>query len=520
MKSNFVTPTHVLVLTILTIFTSCGEVDVWGDGKYKFTYNVNESAGTISFTADAETKGWLGFGFSKDNYMPDSDVIMAYIDNSGKAVAVDAYAESRSMPKSDAELGTTQHLTDISGNFKNDRTIIKVTRKLNTDDKYDHEIKKGENIRVLFSVGDDKPTSTTSFTMHNRIKVLSLVLHPGDDSDNENDMSGTSAMDINIGNFKIPAVRTNYYCKFYDIKNMLGIKKDDEDKPKYHAVKFAPIIKTKYLHHIVLYACAEDLGDDYEKGIYECGSSMNIKCSTLITISGPNGGEIITPSEAGFVWGSIDTKIVLMEMHYDNPELVENQIDNSGLKIHYTDKIRKYNMGLLLLGTPYRTIKIPAGKESTVIEPVCSQNCMNKMNEKGIYLSFVALHGHKYLKKTRLEITVDGKTDDTTFRSDSYDFNVQYMNQLNKPMKITRSSKFKTVCDYDTSSATEMILGGEGSDNEMCLAFVGFYPKEYGLKICYDDDRCRMNTGTVSVSAGYLEIMWGVVVMVLGIFIM
>ena len=40
----------------------------------------------------------------------------------------------------------------------------------------------------------------------------------------------------------------------------------------------------------------------------------------------------------------------MMEMHYDNPELVSGVQEDSGVKIYYTDVLRPLEMGTLQVG--------------------------------------------------------------------------------------------------------------------------------------------------------------------------
>ncbi len=510
-----------LTLTFLAIFTSCGEVDVWGDGVYKFGYEVNKSSETITFSAEVKTKGWIGFGFSPDGQMPDSDVIMAYIDKSGKPVAMDAYAAGRTMPKKDEDFGTTQHITDLSGSLDGDVTKIKVTRKLKTDDKYDYEIKKDETVKLIFSIGDKNPSDNgDNYSMHNKVKSLSIVLYPETSEDeksaieNEISMSETSIMTLNISPVKIPAKRTNYYCQYFNIKQLLEEKYGKKDIPKHHAVKFQPDIKSKEVHHILIFSCHTD--QEYTPETQECSAGMNYLCTSVIALTSPAADDITTPPEAGFVWGYDDTKVVWMEIHYDNPELKTDVVDTSGFKIHYTDELRKYNMGVTITGYQHEKLKLEPGKKSQLIEAPCMTKCWSQINTQGINVAFVFLHGHKLLKKVRMEITQDGKLDDTTFKTDYYDFNVQYLKTLDKHMHLKPDAKVSTFCDYDTSDQTKEVLGGDGTDNEMCYGFIGYYPREFGMSVCNYPGNCDSQPysavgipqlGTkASASAGYLKI--------------
>lgn len=62
---------------------------------------------------------------------------------------------------------------------------------------------------------------------------------------------------------------------------------------------------------------------------------------------------------------------VYLEYHYDNPTLVPNLVDNSGIRFTYTEMLRQYDSGLLVLGTVYDSIIIPPQVPDTNIIGYC-----------------------------------------------------------------------------------------------------------------------------------------------------
>lgn len=62
---------------------------------------------------DVATSGWIGLGFSPDGMMPNSDVIMCYINKSGQANCSDRFAPGYSMPVTDESLGGKNDLTNV-----------------------------------------------------------------------------------------------------------------------------------------------------------------------------------------------------------------------------------------------------------------------------------------------------------------------------------------------------------------------------------------------------------------------
>ncbi len=68
---------------------------------------------------------------------------------------------------------------------------------------------------------------------------------------------------------------------------------------------------------------------------------------------------------------------MLMEIHYDNPELKNDIIDNSGIKLYFTETLRTYDLGLLVLGSDFTpvSIQIPPQSQNTVFTSTCYPEC-------------------------------------------------------------------------------------------------------------------------------------------------
>jgi hypothetical protein len=478
----------IFLISIFKVLST--QVDIWKDNFFLVDYSVDEKAGTITFKLDVATKGWFGVGFSNDGYMPNSDVIMCYIDSNGKPVVVDAFARSRNVPDADTSLGTTSDINNVSGSISNGRSVIQFSRKLDTGDKYDYIIKKDQSVQVIIAIRENGNPSTEngSWGIHTKGKVVSLVLYVSSSTqtntsiDNAISTLYTDSIMLKYDKFQIPAKQTNYICQYFNVTSLLMAQKQVSTLPKLHAIKFQAVIDTKYIHHMVLFSCKPDV--IIKEGNFACDYEMNKQCSSVIGVSGPTASDIDMPSEAGFLWGSEDTRVVYLQMHYENPSLLSNIVDSSGFKIYYTDKLRQYNMGVTILGYPMQSITLPPGQKSYEIRDTCKSPCTDNFGKNGIKIAFMALHGHELLKKIRVEMMLNGVNDTTTFRSDSYDFNIQYFNSLKNPIHLNPGDSLTTICEYDTTSKTNVTYGGESTNNEMCYGFMGYYPKENGHQWC------------------------------------
>ena len=54
-----------------------------GEGMYDLYWRSDLVAETISFAVHVNTTGWVGFGLSPNGQMPDSDVVIGWVDGNG-----------------------------------------------------------------------------------------------------------------------------------------------------------------------------------------------------------------------------------------------------------------------------------------------------------------------------------------------------------------------------------------------------------------------------------------------------
>ena len=50
-------------------------------GLYELYWTFDNAAETISFAVRVQTTGWVGFGLSRNGQMPNSDVVIGWVDN-------------------------------------------------------------------------------------------------------------------------------------------------------------------------------------------------------------------------------------------------------------------------------------------------------------------------------------------------------------------------------------------------------------------------------------------------------
>jgi len=489
----------LLIFTTLLAFSLCHFVeyssDISKDDTYKLKWAISEETSQIRIELDVKTTGWIGFGLSSKGQMADSDVYLCYVKKDGTAIVQDGYASGRYRPKLDVELGGTSDVTEVKGSIVNGRTQISFTRKLDTGDKNDFLIKIGLAMNVIFSYRlQGNPETEGDFLIHSAYYSKELYLYPRANQDINvinltelyKDDPDIYYHDLKIPRTEIPLLDTQYYCKMFDINKMISTQlRTSNYGATYHAIGFEPLVDNeKVLHHMVVYNCNYK-NVDYSDSKFEC-FNLHPDCNMITVTWGAGQKAYNYPEEAGLIWGTNESHFVVLEMHYTNSGLLKNQFDNSGMRIFYTPKIRKYDIGTMGFGGVVLGLRLPPGKKSVQHTTFCPADCSQKvMHPDGVKVVSFLLHGHLILKKIRAVLTLpDGTVDDTTFRDDNYDFIHQEMVVLKTPFIIKPGTSIKAICDYDTSERDSYTVGGIKSSDEMCVIGLNYYPSENGMSSC------------------------------------
>ena len=53
--------------------------------RYTLYWSINNDVETIRFAVRVRTTGWVGFGISPNGQMPQSDVVIGWVDNAGRS---------------------------------------------------------------------------------------------------------------------------------------------------------------------------------------------------------------------------------------------------------------------------------------------------------------------------------------------------------------------------------------------------------------------------------------------------
>lgn len=103
------------------------------------------------------------------------------------------------------------------------------------------------------------------------------------------------------------------------------------------------------------------------------------------------------PREVGLPFGGSNyNPYIRLEMHYNNPNLVVGAVDNSGMRIKFIDKLRKYDAAVMELGLEYTDkMAVPPGQLAFPLSGYCIAECTQiALPKEGITVFGSQLHTH------------------------------------------------------------------------------------------------------------------------------
>jgi hypothetical protein len=119
-----------------------------------YTLSWSKKGDIVYFALSAETTGWVAIGIDPTTIMEHADMIFGWVDDTGKAHVVDAFATGPYGPHpSDESLGGKTNILDFAGTEQNGITTIEFSRKIDTKDRYDKIIHLDTGNKIIWSYG-------------------------------------------------------------------------------------------------------------------------------------------------------------------------------------------------------------------------------------------------------------------------------------------------------------------------------------------------------------------------------
>lgn len=165
-------------------------------------------------------------------------------------------------------------------------------------------------------------------------------------------------IDMRVPNYTISGIDTEYVDFCFSWQDLIDLGLPNVDKI---TLVGADVLYGQeslgFVHHAAVY------GSEKESESRTCMEELDY---TYILYDWAPGNEpFILPSNVGYNLGreaSGTPQSFRMNVHYDNPRLVEGVVDDSGLRVYYSFTEREHQLGIAMFGDPL------VAMEGTIIE--------------------------------------------------------------------------------------------------------------------------------------------------------
>lgn len=281
---------------------------------------------------------------------------------------------------------------------------------------------------------------------------------------------GVQTLDIRLPQTRVPNTDTNYYCMLEDLP------RDQE----YHLTATTPIINnSEIVHHMLLFGCTQsktNYSNIPMKTPYKCGMVPHNDCQQIIGVWTLGLNVDCGPRDAAFRIGKNGFHKAAIQLHWNNPNLLDHLTDSSGMTIYYTPNLRKYDAELFMFGQEY--LKIPPMTKSITYDATCPSDCTVDMFQQNVFITRAVNHMH-YLGVSqdiglyRNGLRIKNLTDDV-----HYDYDDPVIYNFHPPVEMRPGDELKTTCTFKSDHKDKTVYFGQGTQDEMCYALITYHPSQ------------------------------------------
>nr|CAH7713214.1 unnamed protein product [Callosobruchus chinensis] len=460
------------------------DVSLKEDNSIRLYWQLDYSSDTVTFEVHIPSGyGWFALGLSdRGDWFP-ADYCILWADVDGIESFDDAYADKRGVIHLDRQQDCRKF------KIKSSRNIVKFTyrRKFDTCDDNDYVIEDGTT-HIVWSRGKHKLYQlkglNISSSSHDKGMVRVQLL--------KNTQVEASLpkyvrkLDIVTNKVKVPSVETTYWCHVF--------KLPDEFSRKHHIYQYESHIQDSsrgVVHHMEVFHCETNAKEDIPLYAGDCFAKdrppKTQVCKRVLAAWAMGAPPFTYPEEASLpIGGENFNPYIMLEVHYNNPELRSDVVDSSGIRFHVSSKLKKMDAGVIELGLEYTDkMAIPPGQEQFPLSGYCTSACTSMgLPPDGITIFGSQLHTH--LTGTRVitrHFDSNGKELPELNRDNHYSTHFQEIRRLKKPVKVLPGHVLITRCDYNTEDRQNITLGGFSISDEMCVNYIHYFPHTE-LEVC------------------------------------
>ena len=507
------TAADIMTTNSIDLSSFTGPIELSSDINFNVYHKViNEKIHLVLESQDT-TNRWLGFGFAEQQsgHMKGSDLVTisvsddaiklddryatfvaAAYDNTTGIITYDGLDAFKD-EYNDWSLEETYQATSL-GIIK---TQVHISRSLDTGDNQDRPIGLGAR-QVVWAYGSD-----TTVAYHEGRGTTMIEFRPIPEGTVSPDGSKIVEIDPNDydGKWSLQMDywvnpdngNTEYVCQSFILPN--------DTKRSIRAIEYNLNQSTLgFPHHAIVHICQDNAYFHGHQNAKLCGNTgssplgdSSSGCAGLIATWAAGMQSQIMPVDVGFPVGpnEEDLTYVIVEMHYDNPRL-EKIYDDFSINFYYDNSPTLYDAATMTVGdplvrssaanlnSPFETGLIPAGEKDIHRQGTCVRECTEEFSGSK-YVFDVFLHMHIFGHKITLERYDSEKTFiEEKARIDFWENGFQH-NIHGDAITFTwePGEALHLNCFFDNTRMNADLSFGSKTSDEMCMAFIYYYPREF-----------------------------------------
>ncbi|XP_065076570.1 MOXD1 homolog 2-like [Ochlerotatus camptorhynchus] len=516
------------------------------DHNYRLLWTANSQ--DIMFEMQVRTHGYAGLGFSRDGTLADSDIVIGW-NEQGNVHFQDRHirAESDGNPIIDP----SQDYSLLMGYENKTHTVLRFKRNLDTYDTKDDFPITNDTMRVIFMYSSEEPQGRSTELpgpLEAFKGSRSLFLTQRTNQKPLANAADVNILELRNEDVELPeSDESLYWCKIFKLDDFHQKHHLVRYEPVFDSSTSVLYLNHMILYECQ--GLSKDYEMLSRQRGQACFRMQAMHCNTVVANWARGSDGFSFPQEAGYPLDSHQATYYMLETHYNNPDYsydfssfyrknlskqqrnmnihgdddddddddvdhqddgehrddyqqenrdtvyrddgeVEDEqqvVDNSGLKLYYTQALRNFDAGVLSVGMDpnWRHI-IPPGQEKVVSEGHCIGECTRQSFPKeGINIFAVMTRTHLIGRQVKLRQIRGNEELQPIVYDTNVDPSYQDYRRLPAPVKALPGDSLIAECIYDSSSRKSITLGGMTTREEICLVLTLYYPRQKALTSCH-----------------------------------
>uniref|UniRef100_A0AAQ5XF28 Dopamine beta-hydroxylase n=1 Tax=Amphiprion ocellaris TaxID=80972 RepID=A0AAQ5XF28_AMPOC len=475
-------------------------------GQLQLAWNISYANQEIYMELRvADLRHGVVLGMSDQGELTNADLVVLW-DSGTKSYFGDAWSDSEGRVSLDSQ----QDYELIEAEQRAEGFYLLFKRPFSTCDPRDYLIEEG-TVHIIYGFLDQPLTSLEQLNLSRIHTGVQRVLMLRPDTPPPTLPPDVQTLDVVAPNVIIPNQETTYWCFIHRLP---------ENMPKNHIVMYESVItpgNEAIVHHIEVFECSPDVREvpDYSGSCDDKMKPGKLNFCRHVLAAWAMGAEAFYyPPDAGLPMGGPgSSRFLRLEVHYHNPLIISGRSDSSGIRLHYTPSLRRYDAGIMELGLVYTPIMaVPPKQHTFYLSGYCTSKCtQTALPPGGIHIFASQLHTHLAGRGVRTVLVRGGK--ELEIVQEDQHFSTHYQGDV-----------LITKCTYNTEDRSQPTVGGFGIMEEMCVNYIHYYPRTQ-LELCkshvdprylqkyfnfinrfHGNDQCVC--GEVSVTEQYSQLQW------------